>query len=187
MTCFTCGTMITTLRGEVAVEALSIGDRVVTRDNGLKTIRRISRRDFGYGQMSAAPHLQPMLIGMGALGKGLPERDMLVSPGLRLLVAGDRMPIGPMSALGKGEALVAARHLVDMRGIRPCQVLGVSYVHVLLDRHEVLLANGLWAEAFQAADHSLGAVGNAQRTELAELFPALEKTRGEARVARPGA
>lgn len=187
MPCFTTGTYITTLRGEKPVEELAPGDRLITRDNGLQTVRRIVRRDFDYGQLAVVPHLQPVLVTTGAIGRGLPERDMLVSPGLRLLVAGDRMPIGPMSALGKGEALVAARHLVDMRGIRPCQVLGVSYVHVLLDRHEVLLANGLWAEAFQAADHSLGAVGNAQRTELAELFPALEKTRGEARAARPGA
>lgn len=185
MPCFTTGTYITTLRGEKPVEALEPGDRVVTRDNGLQTVRRVVRRDFDYGQLAVVPHLQPVLVTTGALGRGLPERDMLVSPGLRLLVSGDRLPIGPMSAVGAEEALVAARVLSDMRTIRPCQVLGVSYVHVMLDRHEVLLANGIWAEAFQAADPSLGPVGNAQRTELAELFPAFNRM--PAPVARPGA
>lgn len=182
--CFTTGTYITTLRGEKPVEALEPGDRVVTRDNGLQTVRRVVRRDFDYGQLAVVPHLQPVLVTTGAMGRDLPERDMLVSPGLRLLVSGDRLPIGPMSAVGAGEALVAARVLSDMRTIRPCQVLGVSYIHVMLDRHEVLLANGVWAEAYQAADQSLGAVGNAQRTELGEIFPAFDRM--PAPVARPG-
>jgi len=173
--CFTTGTFITTLRGEKPVEALTEGDRVITRDNGLQTVRRLVRRDFDYGQLAVAPHLQPVLVTTGAIGRGLPERDMLVSPNLRLLVSGDRLPIGPNSVTGAGEALVAARVLSDMRTIRPCQVLGVSYVHLVLDRHEVLLANGLWAECFQLGDPSLGAVGNAQRTELAEIFPKLDK------------
>ena len=173
MPCFTTGTYITTLRGEKPVEELAAGDRVITRDNGLQTIRRIIRRDFDYGQLSVAPHLQPVLVTIGAVGRGLPERDMLVSPNLRLLVGVDRLPIGPKSAVGQDDALVAARILSDMRTIRPCQVLGVRYIHIVLNRHEVLLANGLWAECFQADDLSLGAIGNAQRTELGELFPEL--------------
>lgn len=185
--CFTTGTLITTLRGEKAVEELAQGDRVITRDNGLQTVRRIVRRDFDYGQLSVVPHLQPVLVTTGALGKGLPERDMLVSPSLRLLVSGDRLPIGPNSATGADEALVAARVLSDMRTIRPCQVLGVSYVHVVLDRHEVLLANGLWAECFQSGDPSLGAVGNGQRTELAELFPNFDGASVSAHVGHSGA
>lgn len=177
MTCFTCGTMITTLRGEVAVEALSIGDRVVTRDNGLKTIRRISRRDFGYGQMSAAPHLQPMLIGMGALGKGLPERDMLVSPNLRMRVGAEHFPISGVQVPGAQEALVAAKNLANSGSIRPCSVLGVSYVLIEFDQTECVLANGTWAEAFCQSDDHAGAGTNAQRNELRELFPGRSNSR----------
>jgi hypothetical protein len=164
--CFTSGTYITTLKGEVPVEGLRAGDRVVTRDNGLQTVRRIARRDFDYGQLAIVPHLQPILVTVGALGNGLPERDMLLSPNLRLLVTGDRLPFGPRSR----EALVAVKNLVDSHSIRPCAVLGVRYIHIEFARHEVVLANGCWAEAFQPGDLSLGPVGNAQRTELRELF-----------------
>ncbi len=172
--CFTTGTMITTLKGERPVEELQAGDRVVTRDNGLQTVRQIVRRDFDYGQLSEVPHLQPVLVTIGAVGRGLPERDTLVSPNLRLLVSGDRVPFGN----GGREALVAVKNLADSRTIRNCQVLGVRYVHIGFDKHEVVLANGMWAESFQAADLSLGALGNAQRTELVEFFPAIFGTEG---------
>ena len=167
MPCFSNGTLITTLKGEKPVEALSAGDRVVTRDNGLQTVRRVSRREYDFGQLALVPHLQPVLVSAGAMGQGLPERDMLVSPNLRLLAAGDRLPFGA----GADRGLVAVKNLTDSRLIRTCSVLGVRYVHVMFDRHEVILANGVWAEAFQPADTSLGATGNAQRVELAELIP----------------
>jgi len=164
--CFTTGTRITTLKGEVPVEELSTGDRVVTRDNGLQSLRRILRRDFDFGQLSVVPHLKPVLVTTGSLGKDLPERDMLLSPNLRLLVANDRLPFGAPER----EQLVAVKQLTDGHTIRSCATLGVSYVHLGFIRHEVVLANGVWAEAFQSEDPSLGAVGNAQRTELLEIF-----------------
>lgn len=171
MPCFSSGILITTLRGERPVEELCEGDRVVTRDNGLQTIRRISRRDYDYGQLAIVPHLQPVLVTAGAMGKGLPERDMLVSPNLRLLVARDRLPFGLSPAPGGDDALVAVKNLCGGKTIRTCSVLGVSYILVEFDRHEVVLANGCWAEAFCLADPSLGARGNAQRTEILEIFP----------------
>lgn len=167
MPCFSTGTYLTTLKGEVPVEGLMPGDRLVTRDNGLQTVRRITRRNFDYGQLALVPHLQPVLVTAGALDKGLPERDMLLSPNTRLLVTGDRLPFGPRVR----EALVPVKNLIDHRTIRPCAVLGVGYVHVELARHEVVLANGAWVEAFQPGDLSLAPVGNAQRTELSEIFP----------------
>ncbi len=143
-----------------------VGDRVVTRDNGLQTVRRISHREFDYGQLTSVKHLQPVLVTVGAMGKGLPERDMLLSPNLRLLVTGDRLPAGAKAR----EDMVAVKNLIDNRSIRPCSVLGVQYVHIEFSRHEVVLANGAWAECFHADDASQGAQGNAQRTELQELF-----------------
>ncbi|MFZ1661095.1 MAG: Hint domain-containing protein, partial [Paracoccaceae bacterium] len=98
MTCLTTGTFVTTLKGEIAIEDLEVGDRVVTRDNGLQTVRRISRRTFDFGQLSQVPHLHPILVSTGSLGKGLPENDMLVSPNLRILETG-----AAASALGAGK------------------------------------------------------------------------------------
>jgi hypothetical protein len=160
--------MITTLKGERPVEDLSPGDRIVTRDNGLQTVRRIERRDYDYGQLSSAPHLQPIVVTIGALAAGLPERDMLVSPAMRLVVFGDRVPFGS----GRPEALVSASALADGHAIRGCHAFGVRYVHVVLDKHEVILANGIWAEAFQVHDLSASVEGGVQAEELAAIFPA---------------
>ncbi|MBS0565080.1 MAG: Hint domain-containing protein [Proteobacteria bacterium] len=163
--------MITTLGGEKSVEELCAGDRIVTRDNGLQTLRRVFRRDYDYGQLAIVPHLQPVLVTAGALDKGLPERDMLCSPNLRLLVRPDRLPFGVPEAPGLGDALVPVKHLCGGRAVRTCAVLGVGYILVEFDRHEVILANGCWVEAFCLGDPSLGARGNAQRTEIHEIFP----------------
>ena len=169
MPCFTNGTNICTLTGEMPIEDISIGTRVITRDNGLQTVRRIFSRDFDYGQLAIVKHLQPVLVRIGGLGKGLPERDLLTSPNLRLLVSDDTGSLG----FGSREQLIAAKNLIDNHGIRTCSVLGLRYTHIEFDRHEVILANGVWAESFKVDDASLGARGNAQRTELMEIFPEL--------------
>lgn len=174
--CFTPGTTIATPRGEIPVEDLKVGDRVVTRDNGLQTIRWVGRRALNYAELGAAPHLRPVLIEKGALGEGLPERDMLVSPNHRILVASDRTAL----FFEEHEVLVAAKHVTAARGVRPVDVLGVTYVHFLCDRHEVVLANGAWTESFQPGDLTLGAMGNAQRGEIFELFPELREKNGRA-------
>jgi hypothetical protein len=172
--CFTPGTAIATPRGERAIEELAVGDRVVTRDNGIQEIRWIGRKTLDHGQLAAAEHLRPILVTRGSLGQGLPERDMLVSPNHRFLAANERT----MLYFEEHEVLVAAKHLVDSRTIRPVNVLGVTYVHFMCDRHEVVLANGAWTESFQPGDHSLNGLGNAQRTEIYELFPELAERPG---------
>lgn len=172
--CFTPGTAIATPRGERAVEELAEGDRVVTRDNGIQEIRWIGQRTLDYGQLGNAHHLKPILVTKGCLGQGLPERDMLVSPNHRFLVANERT----MLYFEEHEVLVAAKHLIDNRTIRPVNSLGITYVHFMCDRHEVVLANGCWTESFQPGDYSLNGLGNAQRNEIYEIFPELAEARG---------
>ena len=172
--CFTPGTMIATPRGERRVEDLREGDKILTRDNGIQEIRWVGRRDMTRADLLAAPHLCPVLIRAGSLGNGLPERDMLVSPNHRMLVANERTAL----YFEEHEVLVAAKHLVDNRGIRSVETLGTSYLHFLFDRHEVVLANGAWTESFQPGDQTLGGMGNAQRAEIFELFPDLKTREG---------
>ncbi|AZB63680.1 type I secretion protein [Cereibacter sphaeroides] len=177
--CFTPGTLIATVRGEVAVEALAAGDRIVTRDNGLQPLRWISRRRLDHATLAAFPHLKPVLIEKGSLGQDLPDRDMMVSPNHRILVSRD------LTALhfDAPEVLVAAKHLVGPRGIREVECSGTTYLHLLFDRHEVVLANGAWTESFQPTARLVNGMGNAQRTELLELFPELRSTEGQAAFA----
>ena len=169
--CFTPGTAIATPEGERAVETLKVGDKVITRDNGLQEIRWIGTRRLSWSELGANSHLQPVLIEKGSLGHGLPERDMLVSPQHRVLVANERTQL----YFDEHEVLVAAKHLIDHRGIREVSAQGVTYVHFMCDRHEVVLSNGAWTETFQPGDQTLKSMGNAQRLELFELFPELRQ------------
>ena len=69
------GTTIMTLDGEMPVEHLSVGDRVITRDSGMSVIKAIYSRDVT---------MQPIRIKAGSLGHTRPERDMIVAPGARI-------------------------------------------------------------------------------------------------------
>ncbi|APX13727.1 hypothetical protein BWR18_06020 [Tateyamaria omphalii] len=177
--CFTPGTLIATPTGERRVEDLKPGDRVITRDNGIQEIRWVGHRQMSGEELADAAHLRPVLIRQGALGKGLPERDMLVSPQHRVLVADNKTAL----YFDESEVLVAAKHLTDMEGIDVVEVSETTYIHVMFDQHEVILSDGAWTESFQPGDMTLGAMGDAQRAEILELFPELETVDGIASYA----
>ncbi len=172
--CFTPGTLIATPRGEKPVEDLRQGDRVITRDNGIQEICWMGRRDLDNETLSRNAHLRPVLIRKGALGNGLPERDMTVSPNHRVLVANDKTAL----YFEEREVLVAAKHLTGVEGVDIVSPLGVSYLNMMFAQHEVVLSDGSWTESFQPGDESLLGIGNAQRTEIFELFPELKTPEG---------
>ena len=165
--CFTPGTLIATDRGMKPVETLKRGDRLVTRDNGLKRIYWAGKRSFTYHDLMEAEGLRPILVRAGSFGDGYPMRDMVVSPQHRFLVGPRTSPLMG----GENEALVAARHLVDHRKVKPAAMLGVTYIHLLLNAHEVILANGAWTESFHPEDRVIRAIAPSQRQEILMLFP----------------
>lgn len=174
--CFTPGTKIATLKGETLVENLVAGDKVVTRDNGIQDIRWIGQKKIDWRLMTANPHLKPVLVRQGSLGNDLPERDLMVSPNHRMLVANERTAL----QFDEAEVLVAAKHLVGGLSVRSVDSIGTTYIHFLCDRHEVVLSDGIWTESFQPTDTSLKGFGNSQRAEIFEIFPALESAEGKA-------
>lgn len=172
--CFTPGTLIATPQGERRVEDLRPGDRVITRDNGIQAIRWAGARTLEGDSLVQAAHLQPILIREGALGNGLPERDMMVSPNHRVLVANDKTAL----YFEDREVLVAAKHLTGLKGVDAVQTTSVTYIHFMFDYHEVVLSDGAWTESFQPGDQTLRGLDNAQRTEIFELFPELKTAEG---------
>jgi Ca2+-binding RTX toxin-like protein len=172
--CFTPGTLIATPKGEVPVEQLKAGDRIITRDNGIQEIRWTGQKALGWKDLAANPHLKPVLIRQGSLGNGLPERDMMVSPNHRMLVANDRTAL----YFDEHEVLVSAKHLVAGQGIHTIDSIGTTYIHFMFERHEVVLSNGTWTESFQPGDYTLKGMGNAQRNEIFDLFPELQTEAG---------
>lgn len=172
--CFTPGTKIATPKGERNVEDLRMGDRVITRDNGIQEIRWIGKRQLSGQELRKAPHLNPVLIQAGALGNGLPERDMMVSPNHRVLVANDKTTL----YFEEREVLVAAKHLTGLDGVDVVDICHVEYIHFMFDSHEVVLSDGAWTESFQPGQQSMDGLGNAQRNEIYELFPELRTREG---------
>ncbi|NBD29474.1 MAG: hemolysin [Alphaproteobacteria bacterium] len=168
--CFTPGTMIATPRGERPVEALAEGDLVCTRDNGLQEVRWAGRVDLDRAALAARPEWRPVRLRAGALGPDTPSRDLLLSPNHRMLITGDRAALH----FGETEVLAAAKHLTGYAGVDRVGTAGISYIHLLFDRHEVILSNGGWSESFQPGDYSLNGIGAAQRDEIVALFPELE-------------
>lgn len=172
--CFTEGTEVATDRGPVRIEDLRRGDRVLTRDSGYRPVRWIGARRFDAGQMAAFPALRPMTIRAGALGPGIPARDMAVSPQHRMLVtAHDRDG-------EETEVLVAA---ADLACARVSAVCAVTYYHILFDDHEVVLADGAWSESFLPEAAALDGLHAAQRAEILTIFPELRSAEGIAAYA----
>jgi len=172
--CFTPGTTIATAKGERLVEELTVGDRIITRDNGIQEIAWVGHKEMSGKQLVQNPHLKPILIKAGALGNGLPERDMMVSPNHRVLVASDLTQL----YFEENEVLAAAKHMVGANGIQAINVMQTTYVHFMFECHEVILSNGAWTESFQPGDYSLKGIGNSQRNEIIEIFPELATKTG---------
>ena len=172
--CFTPGTTIATRRGEIPVQQIKVGDLVVTRDNGMQPVRWVGRRNLGRDNLLRTPGFNPVRIKAGAFGEGVPQRDMMVSPNHRMLVASETAEV----MFSEREVLVAAKHLVGLDGIETITPDRVSYIHMLFDNHEVVFADGTWAESFQPGAHSMAGIQSDQRSEILSLFPELDAADG---------
>lgn len=169
--CFTPGTMILTEQGLRAIETLTAGDRIVTRDNGVQTLRWSGLSHLSAGQLKTAPHLAPVLIKADSFGPGLPARDMHVSPNHRFLVDGWRA----QTLFGEGELLVRAQAMRNDRSIiTDHSVSSVDYIHLMFDRHEIITADGVPTESFQPSLAVTDDLDAAVRNELLTLFPHLK-------------
>jgi glycosyltransferase involved in cell wall biosynthesis len=153
--CFLVGTRIATARGEVEVEALAIGDEVRTLSGAPRRVKWLGRRRYVQPFPRNMTDIIPVLIRRGALGPGVPARDLYVSP---------------LHAMYLEDVLVPAGLLVNGRSIRACpEFAEVAYIHVELESHDVIFAEGAATETFVDCD-SRGMFENA--AEFAALYPA---------------
>ncbi|MDE2240109.1 MAG: Hint domain-containing protein, partial [Rhodospirillales bacterium] len=156
--CFCPGTMMLTPDGEVAVECLSIGDEVVT-PNGPARIKWIGRSAYEGRFLAGNPLMLPVTFLSGALGEGLPYRKMSVSPGHGVLLHG---------------VLVPAWRLVNQVSVLQGEVEGVvEYLHIDLDRHDLLTADGCLSESW---GNGVPRSWFQNAAEYAALYPGEDKT-----------
>ncbi|RKF13877.1 hemolysin-type calcium-binding protein [Roseovarius spongiae] len=169
--CFTPGTRIETPEGPRLVEELREGDRVMTKDNGAEEIQWIGSRRMTGARLFAMPKLRPIRIRAHALGSDRPDEELLVSPEHRMLVQGDVA----RALFNTPEVLVSAKDLVDGGNVRvDLAVREVTYIHLLLPRHQILWANGVETESFHPASAALSALQDEDRLRLLARHPALE-------------
>jgi Hint domain len=163
--CYVRGTHILTPDGERPVEDLVPGDLVMTRDNGPQPIRWI-----GCSTAPAQGKLAPIRFAKGALGKGLPHRDLLVSRQHRMLLRSavvERMFATP-------EVLVPAVKLLGLIGADLVEFDGpVDYFHILTERHEIIFAEGAPSETLLTGPGARLAIGPEGLEEIEALFPGL--------------
>jgi len=162
------------------VERLATGD-LVTLHQGPRAdtdmqapVMRIFRRDLDKAALRANPKLYPVRIMAGALGGGLPKRDLLVSPQHRMLVSSriaERM-------FGSAEVLIPAIKLTDCPGIFVDDtVAAVSYFHLLLEKHAVIFAEDAPTETLYTGKEALKTLSEDARTEILSIFPELSDDR----------
>ena len=132
--CFCAGTRIATPSGEIAVEALQIGDRVETLHGGVRPVKWIGRRSYDAAFLALHEEMRPIRIARDAIEDGVPARDLLVSAGHGICLEGGLVP-----------AFRLINGVTILRDEVPEPTL---YYHVELDEHEVLLAEGCPAESF---------------------------------------
>jgi hypothetical protein len=132
--CFAAGTPIMTETGEVLVERLTVGARLPTQLGGrLARVIWIGQRTVDCRRHPRPHDVMPIRILRDAFGPGVPHCDVLLSPDHALLV---------------NDVLIPVRHLMNGVTILQEDVDRVSYWHVELDHHDVILAAGLAAETF---------------------------------------
>lgn len=167
--CFTEGTLIVTDRGEVPVDALRPGDRVVTRDSGFQEVRWAGSCSVDAVRLAKDPSLRPILVQAGALGEGIPSRDTYFSPNHKVLLNQPEVSLH----FGDNEVFAAAKDLTQRPGFTRAKLSSVTYVHLMFDRHEALISNGMWTESFLPGKVAMRGLGRAQRGEIHALFPEL--------------
>ena len=168
--CFANGTHIETVNGPVPVETLRQGDSVALFDDprGTSKVLRVYRRELNRKELEASPCLFPIRIVAGALGNGLPKRDLLVSRQHRMLVSSNVAK----RITGEKDVLIPANKLTPLPGIFvDHSVQSITYFHILFDQHEVIKAEGAPTESLYTGTQALNALPLEARKEIKRLFP----------------
>lgn len=160
--CFTPGTMIKTPFGARAVETLKAGDLVTTRDNGAQPIRWMGSRTI-----PCTPDTAPIRFELGSI-EGL-NAPLMVSPQHKMLVSHFACEL----LFGQQEVFCSAKHMLSADIKRVAQHM-VTYVHLMLDTHQVITANGVETESFHAGPEGLKALSETSKTDLFKAFPDLQ-------------
>lgn len=159
---FARGTMITLGDGsQCPIEALSAGDRVLTRDHGPQPLRWVGRVT-----LRAVGAFAPVVISAGVMGNA---GDLVVSQHHRMFLYQRRKAGG----VPKSEILVQAKHLVDGAHIFLRETGFVDFYSLVFDAHEIIYAEGIPAESLMVTEATVSRLPPELAAEVKERFPGL--------------
>ncbi len=160
--CFAAGTRIATPTGLTFVEKLRPGDLVLLARGGAAPILWAGQRHLAAADLAARPNLRPVRIRAGQHGA---LRDLTLSPQHAVEIS-----TGIGSALGcaNGRALVRAGHLarLNWQARLALGVKEITYHHILLPQHAVILAEGVLVETLFPGRNALAGFLPADRATL---------------------
>ena len=159
--CFAAGTPIRTPAGEVAVERLRPGDRVVSAFGGAVPVVWTGHRRVEPARHPAPEALWPIRVAAGALGDGVPARDLLLSPEHAIYVEGHLVPV----------MLLADGYL-----IRQERWAAITYWHVELPQHDVVFAAGAACESYLDTGNRADFAGGGGAISLHPAFATADET-----------
>lgn len=133
MPCFAAGTLIRTVHGCVRVEDLRVGDHVVIATGGSRPIAWIGYRRIDCRRHPRPAAVYPVQIKAHAFARNRPARDLCLSPD---------------HAVFAENVLIPVRHLLNGNGVRQVACDEVTYYHIELDHHDIVLAEGLPVESY---------------------------------------
>jgi hypothetical protein len=160
--CFLRGTRIRTLAGYQPVECLAVGDVVPTIFGGPAPIREIkhSRHERQARNDPWPLSLMPIRIRASAIEDNVPRTDLSLSAAHSLYIDG---------------VLVPAWNLINGASVTrdDAEDLDViEYFHIILDRHDVIDAEGALCDTFwEAIDHVAPLAGRGEEIHGAMLSP----------------
>lgn len=174
--CFADGTWLATPQGEKTIEQLRVGDLIVTSDNGAQPITWLFAKTWTPAEIAAAPNLAAVLICKGALGVGLPSRDLRLSQQHRVLVQG---PVA-QRMFGADQVLIPAKALLSLPGVMlELPDCNVTYYHVMLERHEILFASGVPSESLFLGAQALDSIPKPALIEICKLLNVTRRDLGK--------
>jgi hypothetical protein len=124
------GTVVMTLDGEIPVEHLSVGDRIITRDSGMAVLKSIHTQEIT---------TRPYRISADRLGPGRPDVDTLVTADQPILVRG----LLAKALFASDSTMVPVSRLADGEYIAKCEEQTLRVYELEFDTPHVIYANGL--------------------------------------------
>lgn len=126
----TVGTTVLTLEGDLPVQFLAPGDRVITR-SGARELKSI--------EVSVVRGAAMIRVSASALGHDRPEADCFIAPGQKIMLRDWRA----RALYGQDVAMIEAARLCDGDYIRSETVSEIRLFTLTFEGDEVIYANGM--------------------------------------------